>query len=127
MPNSTTGRSPAEMMFQRQIRTPFHLLKPGEHENYERSTSRGTRSFKTGDKVWARSFASSGDKWISGEVSKKLGNVTYEISFKGKESSNRHIDHLTERREGEEEEMKVRTTAEGRAQDSVKVTKAQIV
>ena len=27
-PHSTTGRSPAELMFNRELRTPFHLLKP---------------------------------------------------------------------------------------------------
>ena len=29
MPHSTTGKTPAELMFNREIRTPFHLLQPG--------------------------------------------------------------------------------------------------
>ena len=37
---------------------------------------------------------------MAGKVSKKLGNVTYEIEFqdKNKEDSNRHIDHLKTRK-----------------------------
>ncbi len=107
MPHTSTGKSPAEMMFQRPLRTPFHLMKPGDQvTQVVQGCKDKTRSFQQGDKVWARSFAKGGDKWISGVVNKKLGNVTYEVGFtESKGVSNRHIDHLTERR-GEEKGYK---------------------
>ncbi len=104
MPHSSTGKSPAEMMFQRQIRTPFHLLKPGSQVTEPGQSCKvkdKTRKFESGDKVWAKNFAKGGEKWVPGVINKKLGNVTYEVKFKDKEASNRHIDHLTERRRDE--------------------------
>ena len=44
---------------------------------------------------------------------KKLGNVTYEVEFKGKEPSNRHIDHLTERKIDTVEEFQETIPSEG--------------
>ena len=104
MPHSTTGKTPAQMMFNRELRTPFHLIKPGSltvQSKSEESAKENTRKFEQGAKVWARNFGE-GEKWIPGVVSKKLGNVTYEISLEGREDSNRHIDHLRERKEEEE-------------------------
>ena len=59
-----------------------------------------TRSFQEGDLVWARNFGKGQEIWLAGKVSKKLGNVTYEIEFQDhtKEKSNRHIDHLKTRK-----------------------------
>ena len=88
-----------ELMFNRELRSPFHLLQPGNQGNQVSSIQnprQNTRSFEVGAHVWARNFGS-GDKWIPGVVKKKLGNVTYEIDFKDKEASNRHINHLKER------------------------------
>ena len=100
-PHSATGRSPAEMMFKRELRTPFHLLQPGNREKHgNKELKDRTRSFEEGTKVWAKNFGQ-GEKWIPGVVNKKLGNVTYEISFEDKDISNRHIDHLTERKDGD--------------------------
>ncbi len=105
-PHSTTGKSPAEMMFGRPLRTPFHLLIKPESQVSRAGQSckikEKTRNFARGEKVWAKNFGKGGDKWIAGVVSKKLGNVTYEIEFQNKETSNRHVDHLTERKREEE-------------------------
>ena len=103
-PNSATGKTPAQLMFQRELRTPFHFLQPGNAERVrnpaEREVEGTVRVFKEGDKVWARNYGA-GDKWIAGTVERKVGNVTYEISFKesfqDKENSNRHVNHLKER------------------------------
>jgi transposase InsO family protein len=104
MPHSTTGKSPSELMFRREVRTPFHLLKPGGLSTESKPVEGGesvqkTRKFKVDDHVWARNFGE-GEKWISGVISKVLGNVTYEVKFPGtgKEVSNRHINHLKERK-----------------------------
>ena len=107
MPHTTTGKTPAQLMFNRELRTPFHLMQPGSSSTQCRTaedSKEKTRKFEEGALVWARNFQK-GEKWIPGVVSKKLGNVTYEISFEGKEDSNRHIDHLRERK-GEVEELR---------------------
>ena len=103
MPHSTTGKTPAELMFNREIRTPFHLLQPGSMStpnalsNQSQRKSK-TRAFQEGELIWARNFGN-GEKWISGIIKKRLGNVTYEVSFEGRPTSNRHIDHLRKREE----------------------------
>lgn len=84
MPHSTTGRTPAQLMFNRELRTPFHLLRPGSTSTQERSADKlkeKTRSFGAGDLVWARNFGQ-GALWLAGTVHKKLGNVTYEINLR---------------------------------------------
>ena len=55
--------------------------------------------------VWARNFGE-GEKWISGIIKKRLGNVTYEVKFEGKPASNRHIDHLKKREKKDVSEAK---------------------
>ena len=101
MPHSTTGKTPAELMFNREIRTPFHLLQPGSlctqsNPLIQSQVKSKTREFREGDLIWARSFGK-GEKWISGVIKKRLGNVTYEVKIEGKATSNRHIDHLRKR------------------------------
>ena len=100
-------------MFNRELRSPFHLLQPRTQDNQACAveSKKNTRSFKKGALVWARNFAG-GDKWIPGIVQQKLGNVTYEIKFKDKEPSNRHINHLKERFENKQKESEVRQSEE---------------
>ena len=117
-PNSTTGQTPAKMMFNRELRSPFHLLQPGamssQKEKVEEKqttlsqnqVSKNVRTFEKGALVWARNFGQ-GEKWIEGTVERKLGRVTYEISFQdNKENSNRHIDHLKERHTNVQQEIR---------------------
>ena len=118
-PHSTTGKTPAQLMFNRELRSPFHLLRPGDQETEVRaveSPRKITRSFTEGALVWARNFRG-GDKWVPGVVRKKLGNVTYEIDFKDRETSNRHIDHLKERQGDRGEEELARKHFEVEVQD----------
>ena len=101
MPHSTTGKTPAELMFNREIRTPFHLLQPGSMSTQSAPLTQNqekpkTREFQEKESVWARNFGV-GEKWIPGVIKKRLGNVTYEVNFEGKSASNRHIDHLRKR------------------------------
>ena len=66
-PHSTTGQTPAQLMFQREIRTPFHLLQPGSQDIAKASKKDEARSFKSGDLVWLRNFGL-GEKWITGTI-----------------------------------------------------------
>ena len=95
MPHSTTGSSPAELMFNRQLRSPFHLLQPSNGYREEpNSSTTGLRKFKEGDRVWAKNFGK-GERWLAGVVTKSLGKVNYMVKLVNFPNMvHRHIDQL---------------------------------
>ena len=120
-----------DQAFFRELRTPFHLMQPGSSITQGRTaedSKERTRKFKEGALVWARNFQK-GEKWIPGVVNKKLGNVTYEISFEGREESNRHIDHLRGRRceveEGRSSEVHLDIEVQGTENNEAQVTEVE--
>ena len=101
-PHSTTGVSPAEMLFQRQLRTALHLLKPdvsrrvrGRQHVLESSSRVRTpmREFAVLDRVLLRNFGK-GDKWVEGVVKMRLGAVSYEVETDAGSVSQRHVDQM---------------------------------
>ena len=103
-PSSVTGKSPAELLFNRQLRTAFDLLKPAKDSEDRKirkemqKSNKNIRGFAKQDLVWARNFGQ-GDKWVAGVVFRKLGSVDYEIllSDESKKKCHRHIDQLLAR------------------------------
>lgn len=89
-PHTVTGVSPAELMFSRNIRTVFDLLRPSttiadrvarSQEKMKRSHSRPRQlNLNNGDRVLVRNFAK-GLKWSSGRVQQKTGRVTYKCQM----------------------------------------------
>jgi Integrase core domain len=79
--NSTTGQSPAELMFGRKIRTRLSLLKRDlAAEMNERAPTELThREFREGDRVQIRSYRNSGYKWEFGTVAARLGLLQYNV------------------------------------------------
>ena len=73
-PHASTGKTPAELMFNRNIRTRLDLLHPlPEKMNDQADNSEvKTRQLKVGDLVWARSYHTE-QKWIPGKIVKKYG------------------------------------------------------
>ena len=62
-PNSVTGKTPAELLFNRQLRSTCHLLRPSMHsrikkyqEGMEKLSNRrvNLRDFQSGDLIWVR-------------------------------------------------------------------------
>ena len=97
-PKVTTGRSPAELLYGRNLRTRFDLLRPdrtqmvSEYQQRMAGTAGGSRrSFGLGEDVWARSF--SGPKWRRGRVAAQTGPVSYEVDV-GDACWSRHADQL---------------------------------
>ncbi|OON15611.1 hypothetical protein X801_08582 [Opisthorchis viverrini] len=92
-PNVPGGKSPAECMFGRKIRTTYDSLRPKKKDarNAANETER-LRKFHIGDAVYARNFQGP-EKWSSGTVLGKKGNVIYEVDV-GKEIWTRHINQL---------------------------------
>ena len=68
-PHPVTGKSPAELIFGRQIRTRLNLLHPSNKEKARKTRSEGERPRKleVGDLVWMRSYGGK-EKWIPGTV-----------------------------------------------------------
>ena len=100
-PHGTTGSSPAELLFKRQLRTALHRLRPdltmsvkGKQNQMEGSKpiKSHTRVFEEGDSVFVRNFGM-GEKWIAGRIHKRIGAVNYEILV-GNRILHRHVDQL---------------------------------
>ena len=99
-PNSTTGQSPAELMFKRTLRTRLDLIResPGDSIRYAQYPPIKCSSFKPNDSVQYRSFGDT--HWRRGTVESRNG-MMYDIddSDSGR-SQRRHQDQL---RQGPEE------------------------
>ena len=77
MPQSTTGTSPAELLFGRPLRSHLHLLKPNLSQNVENKQEQQKlthdkhaveRIFVEGEKVFVRNYSKVGKKWLPGKV-----------------------------------------------------------
>lgn len=101
-PQTTTGRTPASLIFGRQIRSILSLVQPSvqkhvDKEQHRQQTSHDAhaklRSFKVGDSVFVRHFVGA-KKWRAGVImAEGTGPLTYDVQV-GDEVLRRHIDHL---------------------------------
>ena len=80
-PNASEGRSPAELLMGRQLRTVHHALIPTKsrpdpliHE---------ISDFKLGEAVFARDYRPGHDVWAAGKISGQRGKVVYEVEIDG--------------------------------------------
>lgn len=102
-PHYTTGQSPSQLLWGRQIRTRLHLLRPEEVnskvscQQYLASSSGESRQFEDKQAVYFLSGNPRTDKWLKGKISKRLGDLHNEIEFNGK-LYKRHVDQV--RKEG---------------------------
>ena len=101
-PHPSTGKTPAETMFGRQLRTRLDLMHPTQistgpnaKEGQSTKDTAKPREFKAGDTVWMRNY-SGVEKWISGVVISKTGPLSYVIQARG-QKHRRHIDQLKRR------------------------------
>lgn len=101
-PHVSTGKIPAEMMFNRNIQTRLDLLHPLPDNIIDEADTSDmkTRQLKVDDLVWARSYHTD-KKWIPGKITKKYGPRNYQVMI-GEQSQKRHIDQLRKRQAGPE-------------------------
>ena len=101
-PHATTDDSPAFLMFKRQIRTRFDLLRPStqtqvatkqaqQKTNHDRHSR--TRHLSVGESVLVRDFLHH-PKWKEGKIASQLGLLTYLVTLKDGRKWKRHIDHV---------------------------------
>lgn len=93
-PHCTTGISPYEAMFGREIRHTLSLLRESKHEPESCSQERRTsRIFKIGDKVQVRNYQHNG-KWLFGKIKKRIGRVMYLVDLQDGSTCKRHINQM---------------------------------
>lgn len=85
---ATTGKSPAELMFSRKLRTRLDLLFPTKEER--RDDTEVSFSFKEGERVSCRNYLGK-EKWGFGKVSKRLGKLHYSVEMDDGRMWKRHI------------------------------------
>ncbi|CAH8538525.1 unnamed protein product [Schistosoma rodhaini] len=71
------GKSPAEAMFGRKIRTVFDAMLPPK-PMVGRRQNQNIRSFNVGDKVLVKSYSEK-KRWEPGVIVKRMGNVLYKV------------------------------------------------
>lgn len=97
-PNVPGGKSPAEVMYNRPIRTSLDLLRvpaysePSEIQDFNRS-----RSFKSNDLVYAKVYANNKWRWAIGTVMERLGHVMYNVWVDNRKMIRSHINQLRSR------------------------------
>ena len=102
-PQTTTGSSPAELMFGRNLRTRLDLLLPNLSARVEQSQSRQKQehdvhardcTFTVGSKVFVRDFRGP-TKWVPGTILNKFGTYSYSVLLDGAGILvRRHADHI---------------------------------
>ena len=94
-PHTVTGKTPAAMMFSREITTRLSLLLPkrdSQHATEQHVKNEQVRSFKCGDLVWVRQYSGHA-KWSPGQVVEICGPRNYLVSM-GQSKRKCHVDQL---------------------------------
>ena len=90
IPHTETGKTPSELLFNRNINTRLNFVKPHVsqimNEEGKRFTdfvnnSKTLCSFYVGDNVWIRYYGQNTPKWVEGKIAKKIGRVMYETKI----------------------------------------------
>lgn len=93
-PNSSTGISPSELLFKREIRTRIDLVKrdllEGRTKERQNAMNLNFRNFHVGEKVQARFYDNKTCKWKFGIIWSRKGDLHYEVMIDGQ----KHVQHV---------------------------------
>ena len=97
-PHTMTGKSPAELLFNRKLRIRLDLIKPNfvldmREKQESKAKSCKLRSFEPGKNVKVRNYRSGLPKWSDGVILSRRGTVSYEVRVNGG-VRHCHIDQL---------------------------------
>lgn len=101
-PQLTTGKSPAELLCGRKLRSTLDLIHPDfrnrVHDKQERQKGYGDmharqRILGEGDLVYTPNFGS-GPAWVPGEITEKTGPVSFKVTLGHGQVVRRHIDQV---------------------------------
>ena len=94
-PNCATGRTPAELMIGRQVRTPLSLLQPSVH--HDKWPPLHSTTFAIRDHVFVRSYGVNRKvKWTPGRITSSLGTRMFTVQC-ADGIHRRHIDQMRHR------------------------------
>lgn len=99
-PNVPDGKSPAEAMYGRPLRTSLDLLRaPQERipDTVSEAESNRPRTFAPKEAVYAKVYANNKWTWAPGTVVEKVGKVMYNIWLNSKRMIRSHINQLRAR------------------------------
>ena len=105
-PHSTTGVSPAELLFGRQLRTHNTLLRPSISDRITKAQHRQKlahdvrakqRTFRLTDPVYVKNFNRQGPEWLPGEITTIHGPHSFTITLGNGQVMRRHIEHIRRR------------------------------
>ena len=101
-PHASTGRTPARLFLQRELRTRFSLLRPDaasyvlnkqSAQKLSHDKSAVAREFYTGEAVHVKDLVKS-DTWWPGVVTQRTAPKSYVITLTDGRIWKRHVDHL---------------------------------
>lgn len=92
-PHAGTGKSPAELMFGRKLRSPLDRLHPDTQVDSSCALGEPKRAFGRGDSVYVRNFCA-GAKWLAARVLQRVGHVMYKVQTSDGVTHRRHADHV---------------------------------
>ncbi len=95
-PHCSTEKSPAEMMFGRNIRTRLSQIaeNPRSQVREMKNEDKIRRKFEKGEQVMIRDFRRNFPTWTEGIVVKKIGRTVYKVKCKDGELWKRHVNQL---------------------------------
>jgi transposase InsO family protein len=102
-PHSVTGRSPAELLFNREIKSRLSLLKPDlesrvhdkqQAQKYNHDKKSKERLLIVGDLVYARVYSRNKCSWMPAVVTRSTGPVSYEVRLTDGRTQRCHVDQL---------------------------------
>lgn len=120
IPHSTTGMSPAELLYGRRMRSQMDNLRPQMGGKIQQSLSRQqrnhdshsrSREWVVGEDVYAMNYGP-GSKWLPGKVIGLEGSVVYSIELEDGRKVKRHADQLRSRQSGQLKRNKNNTQAD---------------
>ncbi|GFS02164.1 polyprotein, partial [Elysia marginata] len=100
-PHSTTGETPAFMMFNRHLRTKLDIAKPSikskvadkQHQQVTSHSQASLRTYRTGDHVLVRDYRGHA-KWQHGQISSQTGFRNYNVEIAPGVIWRRHCDQI---------------------------------
>ena len=104
-PHTSTGVSPAELMFGRKLRSQLDLLRPSTARTAHQAQNRQKaghdlrsqpRSFTARQTVYAKNYGA-GPKWLPGVLVKAEGSVLWHVRLSDGRIIRRHVDQLRPR------------------------------
>ncbi|XP_064467993.1 uncharacterized protein K02A2.6-like [Ornithodoros turicata] len=93
-PHTTTGRSPAELMFGRQLKTALHAIHPtSNNSGIHEQPPKDAKVYTVNQRVIMRNFQGK-PHWVQAVVLRRVGPRSYLLRTKDGKLRRRHIDHL---------------------------------